>query len=111
MRPLEILIPILLAFYLIWHHPRPRIVRLLPAVTFLLTLIHFLTEGYRWQMIPLYILAVVITASSLLRLELRRFLSAVTLALLALATTLPAVLPIPVLPPPSGAFQVGTRIY
>ena len=57
MRPLEILIPILLAAYLLWKHPRPMWVRLLPALTLLISLAHFAMEGYRWQMVPLYTLA------------------------------------------------------
>jgi predicted dienelactone hydrolase len=111
MRPLEIFIPILLAVYLLWQRPRPRIIRLLPAAALVLTLIHLLTERYRWQMIPLYVLAVAITTLSLFNVELRRISSILVFVVLALATTLPALLPVPALPPPGGPYQVGTRIY
>jgi predicted dienelactone hydrolase len=111
MRPLEMLISILLALYLIWHHPRSRIIQFLPAAALVLTLIHLVAEGYRWQMIPLYILAVVITALSLIRVEPRRLVSILTLAVLLFAITLPALLPVPALPTPGGPHQVGTRIY
>ena len=56
MRPLEITVPSLLFVYLIWFHPRPFFIRLLPALAIILTLLHFGIEGYRWQMIPLYVL-------------------------------------------------------
>ncbi len=111
MRPLEIIIPILLALYLIWRAPRPLIIRLLPTMSVVLTLIHFGTEGYRWQMIPLYLLTTAMTTLSLFNIEPRRIGSILAFVLLALATTLPALFPVPALPSPSGRYQVGTRIY
>ena len=60
MRPIEITIPILLAIYLLWplvtRHARPVVIKLIPPLTLLLTLVHFTTEGYRWQMVPAYAL-------------------------------------------------------
>jgi hypothetical protein len=53
MRPLEYGIPLLLIVYLIVPYPRSFIVRVLPAGTLFLSLIHFAIEGYRWQMIPI----------------------------------------------------------
>jgi predicted dienelactone hydrolase len=111
MRPLEIFIPILLAIHLVGRSPRSRILRILPAVTLLLTVIHLLTEGYRWQMIPLYLLTVAITTLSLFNVEPRRIGTILAFVVLALATTLPALLPVPALPPPGGPYPVGTRIY
>jgi predicted dienelactone hydrolase len=111
MRPLEIIIPILLALYLMWRRPRSLIIQFLPTVTLILASMHLVTEGYRWQMIPLYILAVVIAALSLLRVEPRRLVHILTLAVLLLATALPALLPVPALPSPGGPYEVGTRIY
>ncbi len=69
MRPLEIIIPILLAIYLLWRHPRPLLIRLLPSVAFLLMLIHLAVEGYRWQMIPLYVLTILLAISSWIRMR------------------------------------------
>ncbi len=61
MRPLEIVISILLAGFLLWPHPQPLIVQLAPAAALITILVHFTLEGYRWQMIPLYVLALILT--------------------------------------------------
>ena len=115
MRPIEIVIPILLALYLIWPHPRLKVVRLLPLAALFLTFIHFLTEGYRWQMIPLYGLTVLLTLSSLIKIrstyDWRPVFSYMAVILVAVSSALPILLPVPSLPSPSGPYTVGTRIY
>jgi len=115
MRPLEIFIPILLIFYLVWRHPRPLAIRLAPALAVLATLLHFATEGYRWQMIPLYVLTPLLALSSLSKLfgtsDWKPIASYLTVGLVALATALPILLPVPRIPTPSGPFQVGTRSF
>jgi predicted dienelactone hydrolase len=128
MRPLEIIIPISLSAYLLWPHPRPFAIRLLPAIALILTLVHFAIEGYRWQMIPIYALTAILGLSALINAAVapqsttdwRPIASTLTLRLLAqggafvlvlLSTALPALLPVPVIPTPSGPYQVGTRIY
>jgi hypothetical protein len=115
MRPLEILIPILLVIYLLWRHPRPRAIRLLPSAAFILMLIHLTVEGYRWQMIPLYVLTTALTISSLLKIrsntDWKPLASYLTLILLAVSLALPILLPIPAIPAPDGPYKVGTRMY
>lgn len=115
MRPLEILIPILLIVYLLWRHPRPLAIRLVPAMALIVTLLHFSIEGYRWQMIPLYVLTPLLAISSLTKIfgsgDWKAVASYLTVLLVALATALPTLLPIPRIPTPSGAFQVGTRSF
>jgi hypothetical protein len=115
MRPLEIVIPIVLALYLLWHHPRPRVVRLLPSAALVLTLLHLLLEGYRWQMIPLYLLTAALTVSSLLKIrstfDWRPAASYLTLILLAGSILLPILLPVPAIPTPGGPYPVGTHMY
>ncbi|MBL8063927.1 MAG: hypothetical protein JNK32_12940 [Anaerolineales bacterium] len=115
MRFFEILIPIMLALYLIWKHPRPVAVRLLPALALVVTLLHFAVEGYRWQMIPLYVLAPLLAISSLTKImgqgDWKPLASIPALILLALATALPILLPVPRIPTPDGPFKVGTAIY
>lgn len=115
MRPLEISIALLLTAYLVWRHPRPLWVRLLPAITLLVTLIHFAVEGYRWQMVPLYSLAALLGLSALVKIrsaaDWKPLLSYLTLVLLAVATILPVVLPVPSIPAPDGPYQVGTALY
>jgi len=115
MRPLEIVIPALLSTYLLWHHPRPIVIRFLPALAIALTLIHFWVEGYRWQMLPIYVLTAVLVISALLKIQSpadwKPLASTLTFGLLVVSTALPLLLPIPIIPTPSGPYQVGTRIY
>ncbi len=115
MRPLEILIPILLAAYLLWKHPRPVWVRLLPALTLLISLAHFAMEGYRWQMVPLYTLTALLGISSLIKIngqtDWKPVASILTLVLVAVSTAIPVLLPLPRIPTPSGEFGVGTLSY
>jgi predicted dienelactone hydrolase len=115
MRLLEILIPLSLTFYLLWQRPRPFGIRLLPAFALVLTLIHFASEGYRWQMIPIYGLTTFLGLSALVKIQSptdwKPFGSYLTFVLLFLSTALPILLPVPVIPTPSGPYSVGTRIF
>jgi hypothetical protein len=111
MRPLEFVIPLLIAAYLLAPPPRPFIIRILPTSALLLTLIHFTIEGYRWQMIPIYALTLILTGITFFSLDVKPLASYLTLILLAISTALPILLPVPSIPTPSGPFQVGTRIY
>jgi predicted dienelactone hydrolase len=115
MRPLEITLSVLLTIYLIWPHPRPFAVRLFPALALILALAHFGLEGYRWQMIPLYVLTPLLTISSLMKItgpsDWKPLASYLTLILLALSIAVPILLPVPKIPTPSGPFQIGTSIY
>lgn len=115
MRPLEIIIPVSLATYLVWTHPRPFPVRFLPGLALLLTLLHFAVEGYRWQMIPLYVLTAILGLTALLKIQSpadwKPLASILTLIPLAVSTVLPALLPVPVIPTPSGPYAVGSRLY
>ncbi|MEP7134817.1 MAG: hypothetical protein ABI904_07770 [Chloroflexota bacterium] len=115
MRPLEILIPLLLSTYLLWGQPRPYAVRFIPALALILTLIHFWIEGYRWQMLPIYGLTAIIVIVSLIKLQapvdLKPLASYLTFGLLIVSTALPLLLPVPVIPTPSGPYSIGTRIY
>jgi len=111
MRPLEIIIPILLAVYLLSPSPRPMIIRLAPVAALIVTLIHFPLEGYRWQMIPLYALTLILTAISFFVLDIKHLASALTLGLVAVSTALPILLPVPKIASPGGTFEVGTTIY
>jgi len=115
MRPLEIVIPTALGVYLLWPHPRPLAVRFLPAAALILTLIHFATEGYRWQMVPIYVVTSLLGLSALVKIQSgtdwKPFASVLTFVLLLLSTALPILLPVPVIPRPSGPYPVGTRLY
>ncbi len=115
MRLLEIIIPLLLAIYLLWPHPRLRTIRLAPSITLILTFLHLAVEGYRWQMIPLYALTVLLTFSSLIKIKLQTDWPAVasylTMILLTVSTALPALLPVPAITKPGGSLEVGTTIF
>ena len=111
MRPLEFAIPILLAVYLLSPQPRPMIFRLAPMAALIVTLIHFPLEGYRWQMIPLYALTLILTTISFFVLDIKLLASALTLGLVAVSTALPILLPVPKIASPGGTFEVGTTIY
>lgn len=75
---------------------------------------HFQVEGFRWQMIPLYLTALGLSVGDIIFLErelkwsnrLARgvFGSAGILA----ATAIPLILPVPLVPSPSGGMPVGT---
>lgn len=115
MRPLEIIITLLLVVYLLWKHPRPFAIRLAPAAALLVTLIHFALEGYRWQMILIYVLASLLTLSALVKIrstaDWKPLASTLALILLAVSTALPIFLPVPAIPAPSGPYEVGTTIH
>ena len=123
MRPLEILTPIILAVYLLYPltgRKRPPAVGLLPAFALVVLATHANVEGMRWQMVPLYAFTVAALLTSIPAFfrttqtetppgrPLRVLLG---LGLLALSTALPILLPVPSIPNPGGAYQVGTRIY
>ena len=115
MRVLEIIILVLLAAYLLWRHPCPLVIRLLPASALLITVIHFGVEGYRWQMIPIYALNSFLALSALIKIrspaDWKPRASIAALVLLTVSAALPILLPVPVIPAPSGPYKVGTRIY
>jgi predicted dienelactone hydrolase len=111
MRPLEILIPLLLVIHLFGRPARQSHIWYFTLTIFAVLLLHFVIEGWRWQMIPLYALTLVLTALPFLGIDIKPPASYLTLFLLALSTALPILLPVPVIPVPNGPFPIGTRIY
>ena len=94
---------------------------LLPILGLFLVGLQLLVEGYRWQMIPAYTLAVFLAGATLLLLrdyDTLPLLSyqrgwvlvsgVLALLVLAVGTFLPLVLPVPQPPTPTGIFAVGT---
>lgn len=82
------------------------------AATVPLILVHLLVEGYRWQMIPVYLLTL-INAVILYgrRREARRWLGALIAlsgVLLVIGAAALILLPVPRLPKPSGPYAIGT---
>ena len=111
MRPFEILIPLLLGVHLLWRPARQNYHRHFALAIAAVLLIHLFFEGYRWQMIPLYALTLILTALPFLGIAINPPASYLTLILLAVSTALPILLPVPVIPTPNGPYTVGTRIY
>jgi dienelactone hydrolase len=128
MRPLEILLPLVISLYLLWPllgRRRAPTVGILPAFAVVAMVTHGRVEGARWQMIPLYAFTILLFLWSLPaflrargeneiqpRPSERSLLELITaLALLAVSTLPPALLPVPQIPPPSGPYVVGTATY
>ncbi len=111
MRLFEITIALLLSLYLLWPRPKPFAVRIAPSLALIVALIHLGVEGYRWQMIPLYGMSVLLAISSLTKRNWPTYASYLTIILLLLATALPILLPVPKIPAPSGPYAIGTSIY
>ncbi|MCX6079286.1 MAG: hypothetical protein NTW32_07105 [Chloroflexi bacterium] len=123
MRPLEIIIPAILAINIIWPliGSRLRIITVLPAIAIVLISIHLATEGARWQMYPIYFFTAVLFIIGLPALFNSGLVAStrihgwsltlpiLALILLSISTTIPVLLPVPNLSVPSGPYTVGTR--
>lgn len=129
MRPLEILLVSAnaLAFSALLI---PRLARLRHTynavfLTLVIAALQILAEGYRWQMIPAYILAISVSVISTLRMILParkknrklpiRFLKGTTVGIgilvFIVSVVLPVILPVFNLQAPSGSYQIGTVTY
>ncbi|MCC7358782.1 MAG: dienelactone hydrolase family protein [Anaerolineales bacterium] len=120
MRPIEYLIVVLMACYLVapnlfW---RPWI----PILAAVAGVAHLILEGYRWQMVPLYALVAVLAAGCAVQLITRTTpttrvkgralaLRAVGLVALLAFGAPPVLFPVPVLPPPGGPHHIGTLSF
>ena len=123
MRPLEIVIPCILAVYLLWPlitgKSRQKPANYLPLVALLATILHLILEKYRWDMVPIYVLVSVCSVTGILGLRQPRQDKfkrvswpgaglVAGLLVLAMATALPVLLPVPTVPAPTGKYQIGT---
>ncbi len=125
MRTMELVLAGVLALHLLLPLLAGRWVKafnLLPVAAVLVMLAQILIEGYRWQMLPLYVLSLLLLTFSVLGwlrypsadLAVERvkgyqaFFLVILLLAVILASALPAVFPIPNLPAPSGPYRVGT---
>ncbi len=123
MRLLEILLPIFLAIFFFWPlsgRKRSPAISILPTFTIVILINHYRIEGWRWQMIPLYSIAIftfLVTLPAFLkkkgaedeitpRLKLPQIMGLILL--LGASVALPTLLPVPTVPKPSGPFSVGT---
>lgn len=125
MRPLEVvmlvaLVPAVAALFVARRH-RPQWWTLLSVVPVVVGLAHVLIEGYRWQMVPAYVLAVLSltvalasrrrrsAAASQTRARVALRLAGAVFGVLALtvAAALPVLFPVFRLPQPTGPHVVG----
>jgi len=104
---------------------RPSWVNCSTGAAILLILVHLLIEGYRWQMVPAYILAGLLFVLSVPRLlgakaaspvgRGRKTVNGIGTALgfvaLVIAALLPALVPVFQLPEPQGPYAVGVRDF
>ena len=123
MRTLETLLPIVLAVWVAWplltgvrRRPLGHLVAVIAAVV---AGVHLLTEGYRWQMVPLYgfsgialVLAIWDTVDppeepAPARSRIGAGFGSAGLTALLLATALPWALPVVELPEPPGDYPIG----
>ncbi len=98
---------------------RPRWLEYLPSVTLIVGVLQIIKEGYRWQMVPIFVLSLVMVLFTLPLLignkrkatmgSWRRIFGLMlALIFFACACALPILLPIPKIPKASGSFRVGT---
>ncbi len=129
MRIFEVLTLVILFLSLVvrmWRvEKRPSWITYLPTAAILMILVHFVTEGYRWQMMPTYILVVLLFVLSvpwllgkktnLVAGRGRRVLNTIGIILglvvIAIATALSALLPVFKMPNPSGQYAVGITSF
>lgn len=125
MRPLELTLLlidfIILITLLVIRPKRHPWLAGLGALTLIILLGQIIIEGYRWQMLPAYLLTFFLLISIALRLlsSVERILSnrwRIILGFIALiwllsAILIPVVIPIPILPEPTGPFSIGTTTY
>lgn len=96
-----------------------RLVFFLPVFAIALICAHLLVEGFRWQMIPLYVLTGIILliafpflfTGEFNRLSWEAAGLVGTLILLAVSAALPILLPVPIVSTPSGQYLVGTQTF
>lgn len=84
-------------------------------------MLHWVTEGARWQMYPTYLLVFIVIVSyytveakgtvEQMDIRVRASLTLLLMALFAVAVSLPILLPVPQLQEPTGDFTVGTKTF
>jgi predicted dienelactone hydrolase len=119
MRPFEIIILVITFLSLLLSYRRTEKIawiHLLPTLNLVALGYHLFFEGARWQMIPLYVLAVVLIPIGIRKVmhPEQYFSKSITILatiLLIIGAALPALLPVPVFPEPQGPYDVGTTSF
>lgn len=129
MRTFEILTLVTLFLALIvrfWPvEKRPIWTNYLPVAAMLFILIHLGIEGYRWQMVPDYTLAIWLFVLSLPQLFGKKIIPSIKMnfikrakiekllgfAMIAFAISMPALVPVFQMPEPTGQYAIGTTSF
>lgn len=125
MRPLEIIIIVLLAVWMAWPLPfglRRPWGHLVAVGAAAVTLVHLAVESWRWQMVPAYLVVVVVfglaiwdwyEATSVPPPRGLRSIGFLGLGLLGMASLalLPALIPVFSFPDPGGRYPIGTVVF
>lgn len=119
MRPFEIILLLLLAFFSIQFITRRRLPVLvcvaLPLLAVGVGILHVFLEQTRWQMVPAYVLTAVLALHLAYRarraLVTSHVFSIILVPLWLVAVALPIVVPVAQLPRPTGPFPAGTAAY
>lgn len=93
----------------------PVVLRTLAGIGAMITLGHLIFEGYRWQMLPVYVLIggvmLPLLGRSGERYRLPGKVATAGLVILAVGMLFLVILPVPKLPTPSGPYPIGTVTY
>ena len=112
MRFLEVIV-VLLSFALVMNlsisKSRRKGTSPLILMAILTTLLHLFIEGYRWQMVPSYLLLGLFTL--IRNRESQKTATVVISIIWTFSIILPATVPVVKLPKPTGPFKVGTAIF
>ncbi len=114
MRLIEALILVCCLLLLVWpllRRTRPRWLNWLSVTAVLLVILHLILEGYRWQMVPAYLLVAGLTVWTLSGRKMPLIISIGSLIGLVVAVALPVLLPVPRPLAPTGPYAVGTAVY
>lgn len=95
---------------------KPAWVYLLPSLSLLAFAYHLFFEGARWQMIPLYMLALGLIYLGLRKVthpeyRIPKLITVIGVIVLIIGAALPLFLPVPVFPDTQGPYAVGTTSF
>ncbi|MCA9926192.1 MAG: hypothetical protein KC421_27665, partial [Anaerolineales bacterium] len=119
MRLFEMLLILINVPFVLWGFSprgRPKWTAVFPLLSMMLIGLHLAVEGYRWQMVPAYLLTLILLWQGIrpflnTRQAKRPFVilgNALLMLLLIAAAALPMLLPVPQLPDTTGPYAVGT---
>src|SRR5688572_346302 len=114
MRPLEltlVVLNLLIIAAFVVSRQRLTLIAVLIALTMPVIAAHLLTEGYRWQMLPIYALtlfAAGLVTAGMLNGTVRTSMLIPYGVLLGIGVVALVLLPVPILPAPTGPYAIGT---